>query len=49
MLSSEVLEMGGVFLLENGFEALLYVDKAAHPQLLQVRPGVSFCCLFCLR
>ena len=37
VLSSEVLENGGMFLLENGFEALLYIDKGASPQLLQVR------------
>lgn len=35
--SSESLEAGGAYVLENGHEALLHVDKGVPPALLQVR------------
>eukprot|EP00798_Chlamydomonas_sp_ICE-L_P028228 gene28228-31329_t len=34
VLSSEKLAQGGVYLLENGFEAYLYLDKTLDPNLL---------------
>ena len=40
-LSSEGLEAGGVYVLENGGEMLVYVDRDAAPQLVQV--GVRWC------
>jgi protein transport protein SEC24 len=34
VLSSEGLEQGGIFLLENGIEALLHLDKNVDPALV---------------
>jgi len=39
--SAESLEVGGVYLLENGHDAFLYVDKQTPPQLIQVGPRSS--------
>ncbi|KAG2496206.1 hypothetical protein HYH03_005805 [Edaphochlamys debaryana] len=39
-LSSESLEAGGVSLLENGYEAILYLDRSVAPQLLHDLLGV---------
>jgi hypothetical protein len=41
ILSSEVLEIGGVYLLDNGSDLLLYVDQDLSEPLTQVR-GRSF-------
>jgi len=41
VLSSEVMETGGAYLLENGMEALLHLDKMASPQLFLELFGVS--------
>ena len=41
--SSESLEAGGVYLLENGNDAYLYVDKLAPPQVIQVSNLYSKC------
>jgi protein transport protein SEC24 len=41
LLSSEVFEAGGLYLLENGREALVYVDKAAPPAVWQEVAGVD--------
>lgn len=41
MLSSEGLEQGGIYLLENGIEALLHVDKNVDPVTLQQILGLS--------
>ncbi|MEW5312483.1 MAG: hypothetical protein WDW38_004115 [Sanguina aurantia] len=40
LLSSEVLEPGGLYLLENGQDAVLYFDKAINQELLQELMGV---------
>lgn len=40
-LSSEVLHPGGVYLLENGHDALLYLDKATEPALVSDLMGVG--------
>ncbi|GFR39599.1 hypothetical protein Agub_g59 [Astrephomene gubernaculifera] len=40
-LSSESLEAGGVSLLENGYEAILYIDRGASGQLLYDLLGVA--------
>jgi hypothetical protein len=37
ILSSEVLEIGGVYLLDNGSDLLLYVDQELSEALTQVR------------
>ena len=39
VVSSESLEQGGVYLLENGRDALLYLTQDVAPALLQVRPA----------
>jgi len=39
--SAESLEAGGVYLLENGHDAYLYVDKMAPPELVQDLLGVK--------
>jgi hypothetical protein len=41
ILSSEVFEAGGVYLLENGRDALVYVDKAAPAAVWQEVAGVG--------
>jgi hypothetical protein len=41
ILSSEVLEAGGVYLLEDGRQALVYVDKGAPPPVWQELAGVG--------
>ncbi|KAI8470003.1 MAG: Sec23/Sec24 trunk domain-containing protein [Monoraphidium minutum] len=40
-LSSEGLEAGGVYVLENGADLLLYVDRDAAPQLVQELFGAA--------
>lgn len=40
-LSSESLQSGGVFLLENGYEAILHLDRAVPGQLLLDLMGVA--------
>lgn len=35
LLSSEGLEQGGIYLLENGIEALLHMDRNVDPSLVQ--------------
>jgi protein transport protein SEC24 len=41
-LSSEQLESGGVYLAENGRDAVLFVDRDAPPELVQGLFGASF-------
>ena len=41
VLSSESLDLGGVFLLENGSEALLHMDKSVQPEMVQALLGVG--------
>jgi hypothetical protein len=44
ILSSEVLEIGGVYLLDNGSDLLLYVDQELSEPLTQVRGGRGCSC-----
>jgi hypothetical protein len=37
VLSSEVLDSGGVYLMDNGADLLVYVDHEAPDQIVQVR------------
>jgi hypothetical protein len=37
VLSSEVIDSGGVYLLDSGADLLLYVDQEAPDQIVQVR------------
>lgn len=37
VLSSEVFDSGGVYLLDSGADLLLYVDQEAPEQIVQVR------------
>ena len=41
MLSSESLDTGGVFLLENGYEALLHLDKHVQPEMVHALLGIG--------
>ena len=41
MLSSEGLEQGGIYLLENGVEAILHLDKNIDPALVHQIFGLS--------
>lgn len=41
VLSSESLEQGGIFLLENGSEALLHMDKSISPDMVQALLGIG--------
>ena len=41
MLSSESLDTGGVFLLENGNEALLHLDKNVQPEMVHALLGIG--------
>lgn len=41
VLSSESLDLGGVFLLENGSEALLHLDKNVQPEMVQALLGIG--------
>lgn len=41
VLSSERLEQGGVYLAENGFDALLHLHRGVDPGLVQQLLGVS--------
>jgi hypothetical protein len=42
ILSSEVLEIGGVYLLDNGSDLLLYVDQELSEPLTQVNSSGSW-------
>ncbi len=46
-LSAEKLDPEGVFLLENGFEAFVFVGKAVAPDTLQALLGESACSPSC--
>jgi len=57
VLSSEVFDSGGVYLLDSGADLLLYVDQEAPEQIVQVRgqcglqdsmAGQQSACLQCL-
>lgn len=37
ILSSEMLDEGGVYLLDSGADLLLYVDQSAEDRVVQVR------------
>ena len=41
VLSSERLEQGGVYLVENGFDAVLHLHRGVDPGLVQQLLGVS--------
>lgn len=41
VLSSERLEQGGVYLVENGFDAVLHLHRGVDPSLVQQLLGVS--------
>lgn len=40
-LTAELLDSGGVYLLENGYEAIVHIDRAAAPPLLHDLLGVG--------